>query len=159
MRYAVPAPAFGVGLEYLSHSEEQHDEDGFGKLGLRSGQEADAEGPDGGYGHQEVLVEHISVRDALGRFLQRRCSDQQVRYQIDEKQLPCRQGAVLFYDYRPGQQDCCDGDKDDAPPHAPAFMSGLPGVMMSVIMMCVCHDSVILVSDTKLQRTGCNQVS
>ena len=133
-----------IGLEQFSDLKEEHDEYGFRELRFCSRQEAYAQGTYSRYGHQEVLVEHVSVRDTLGRLFQCGGSDQQVGYQIDEKQLPCRQGAVLLYEYRSGQQDCAGGDKDDPPFHAPAFMSGLSGAMMPVIMMFVCHDSSIL---------------
>ena len=46
-------------------------EDGLWKLCLGSRQETDAEGSDGGYRHEEMLVEGIAAGESLGGFLQR----------------------------------------------------------------------------------------
>ena len=68
---ALAALALGIAFEQLTYLEEQHHEDGLGKLGLSTGQEADAEGSDGSHRHEEVLVERFSVGNAFSGLFQR----------------------------------------------------------------------------------------
>ena len=65
VRDAVAALPFGIAFKQFAHLEEQHDEHRLRKLCLSSWQEADAQRADGGDSHQEVLVEHVSLGDAL----------------------------------------------------------------------------------------------
>ena len=53
-------------LEKLSHLEEEHDEHSLHELCPGSRKEADGECTQRGNGHEQVLVEHITVHDALG---------------------------------------------------------------------------------------------
>ena len=84
MGNTLTALPFGIALEEFTHLEEQHDEDSLGKLCLGTRKETNAEGTDGGYRHQEMLVESIAVHDTLCCFHQRLVTYQQVRYEIDE---------------------------------------------------------------------------
>ena len=68
---ALTALSLGIALEQLAHLEEEHDEDGFGELGLGIWQEADAQGTYRGYRHEEMLVEGVAVGNAFGGLLQR----------------------------------------------------------------------------------------
>ena len=115
VRDAVAAPALGVTLEQLAYCEEQHDEDRFREFGLRPGQEADAEGTDGGQGHEEVLVEDVSAGNAFCRFFQGAGADEQVGDEIDQEQLPGLQGAVFLDEDGCGEQDGGDGDEGYLP--------------------------------------------
>ena len=71
MGNALTALALSITLEEFTHLKEEHDEDGFWELRLSTRKEPNAEGPDGGYRHEEVLVEGITVKHALDSFLQR----------------------------------------------------------------------------------------
>ena len=62
---AVAALAFGIALEEFTDLEEEHHEDGFWELRLSPRQETDAEGANGGNGHEEMLVEHLTLSDTL----------------------------------------------------------------------------------------------
>ena len=75
MRNALPALALSVTLEEFTHLEEEHHEDGLGKLGLGTGEETDQEGTDGGHRHEEMLVEGITVGDTLPRLVKRLVTD------------------------------------------------------------------------------------
>ena len=85
MGNALAALPFGIALEEFADLEEQHHEDGLGELGLCPREEADAEGADGGYRHQEVLIEGIAVGDSLSSLFQRVVAYYQIRYEIDEQ--------------------------------------------------------------------------
>ena len=74
VRDARPTLSFGQALEILAHLEEQHHKDGLSKLALGAWQETDAEGADGGHRHQEMLVEGVAMRQALGSLLQCACA-------------------------------------------------------------------------------------
>ena len=71
VRDALTALALSIALEQLAHLEEQHDEDGLRELCLGTWQEADAQGTDGGYRHQQVLVHGFTMHQAFHSFLQR----------------------------------------------------------------------------------------
>ena len=66
MAYAAAALPLCVMLEKLSHLEEEHDEHSLHELCPGSRKEADGECAQRGNGHEQVLVEHITVHDALG---------------------------------------------------------------------------------------------
>ena len=134
VRDAVAAAALGVTLEQFAHCEEQHDEYRFRELGLRSGQEADAEGTDGGQGHEEVLVEDISAGNAFDRFFQGAGADEQVGNEIDNEQLPGLQGAVSLDEDGCGEQDGGDGDEGYLP-----FRAAVGVVMLVRVLMCVMY--------------------
>ena len=67
---ALTALALGIAFEQLTHLEEQHDEDGFGKLRLGSREEPDAKGTDGGHRHEEMLIEDIAVGNTFNSLMQ-----------------------------------------------------------------------------------------
>ena len=68
---AVAALALGITLEKFANLEEEHDKDGLRELCLSPRQEADAESADGGDGHEKMLIEHLTLSDALPRFMER----------------------------------------------------------------------------------------
>ena len=68
---AVAALAFGIAFEKLTDLEKQHDKDRLGKLRFGTGQKPDAKCPDSGNGHEEMLVESLAMRQALGSLLER----------------------------------------------------------------------------------------
>ncbi len=115
---AVAAPAFGVALEEFADLEEEHHEHCLGKLCLRAGQEAYAEGSEGGYGHQEMLVEHVAAGYPLGGFPECASADEQVGHEVDEQQLPGREAAVVLDDHRCGEKYRSDGYKGHPALHA-----------------------------------------
>ena len=63
--------ALGVTLEEFADLEEEHHEDSLGILRLGSWEEADKQSADSGDGHEEVLVEGVTLHDALPRLVQR----------------------------------------------------------------------------------------
>ena len=71
MRDTVAALALSIALEEFANLEEEHDEDSLWKLRLRARQETDAEGADSSDRHEEMLVEHLALHDALPCFMQR----------------------------------------------------------------------------------------
>ena len=78
MGNAVTALALGIALEEFTHLEEEHDEDRLRKLTLGSWEETDAEGTDGGDGHQQMLVERLAVEEALDGLLQSAYTNEQI---------------------------------------------------------------------------------
>ena len=88
VRNALTALPLGITLKQFAQLEEKHDKHRLWKFRLSTWQEADAEGADSSYGHQEMLVEGIAFQEALQRFLQCVVTYQQVRYQINQQQLP-----------------------------------------------------------------------
>ena len=114
--------------------------DRFREFGLRSGQEAYAEGTDGGQGHEEVLVEDVPAGNAFCRFFQGAGADEQVGDEIDQEQLPGLQGAVSLDEDGCGEQDGCDGDEGYLPLCAAvgvAVMLVLVLVLVVVVPFCV----------------------
>ena len=95
---AATALSLGIALEEFTYLEEQHDEDGLWDLGLGTRQKTDGKSADGGHRHQEVLVEGIAVCQTLGSFFQRLVTYQQIRNEIDQQQLPCRQRPLMLDD-------------------------------------------------------------
>ena len=85
MGNALAALALGIAFEKLADLEKQHNKNRFRKLRFSTWQEADAECPDSGDGHQEMFIERLAVRQSLGGFLERVEADDQIRDQIDEQ--------------------------------------------------------------------------
>ena len=77
---AVLALALGIALEELAHLEEEHHEDSFGKLRLCPWQEAYAQRTDGGHCHEEVLIERLTMSQALYGLMQRLVPYEQIWY-------------------------------------------------------------------------------
>ncbi len=71
VRYALAALAFSIAFEKLADLEKQHDEHRLWKLRLSPREETDAKCPDGGNRHEEMFVEGLAMRQALGGLLQR----------------------------------------------------------------------------------------
>ena len=99
-----PAAPLGILLEELPELEEEHNEDRLGELALRPGQEAYPQCPKSGDAHQEVLVQQLSLRYSLRRLPQRIVPDDEVRDEVDEQQLPERQGHMVLYNYSHRQE-------------------------------------------------------
>ena len=79
---AVATLAFSKTLEEFTYLEEEHHENSLWKLRFCTRQESDTEGSDGGYRHEEVLIEGITVEQTLYCLLQRVVSDEQIGYEI-----------------------------------------------------------------------------
>ena len=126
MRDARPTLSFGQSLEILAHLEEQHHKDGLSKLALGTWQKTDAEGADGGHRHQEVLIEGVAMRQALGRLFQRACTYYKIRYEVNQQQLPCGQLQRLLYDDSRNQQHHC---------HCYCPQLAMASVLMMMFMM------------------------
>ena len=62
---AVTGLALSIALEEFADLEEEHHEDSLGVLGLGSGKETDEQGTESGDGHEEMLVEGVTVGDTL----------------------------------------------------------------------------------------------
>jgi len=101
---AVATLAFSIPLEELTHLEEEHYEDSLRKLGFSTRQESDTEGSDGGYRHEKMLIEGISVEQTLNGLLQRVVPDEQIGDEINQQQLPLRQVGILLDENRCNQQ-------------------------------------------------------
>ena len=129
---ALAALPLGVALEQLAHLEEEHDEDGLGKLRLGPGQEADGQCADGGHRHEEMLVEPVAVGHAFGSLLQRLVAYQQVGHQIDQQQLPRGQRAVLLNHYGSRQQHGCGNNQQQL-----AAQAALAVLMMMMFVVFV----------------------
>ena len=74
-----------VGLEPLAHLVEEHDGDGLGEI-------PNAQGADGGDGHQEVLVENLAVGDVPPGPQQHVPADDKIGDEIHRQRPPARQG-------------------------------------------------------------------
>ena len=61
MGNTVTALSLGIALEEFAYLEKEHHKHGLRKLCLCPWQETDAERTDGGYRHEEMFVEDISV--------------------------------------------------------------------------------------------------
>ena len=70
MGNALAAASFGVSLEEFAYLEKQHYEHRFRELRLGSWQETDEQCTDGGYRHEEMLIEGIAVNQSFDGFLQ-----------------------------------------------------------------------------------------
>ena len=95
VRYAASALAFGIALSPFAHLEKQHHCNCFGKSLVASGQKAYRECADGGYRHEEMLVEGIAVRQSFSGFLQCREAYQEVCREIEQQSLPHRQRGYM----------------------------------------------------------------
>ena len=82
---ALAALPLGVALEELAHLEKQHDEDGLSHLRLSIRQETDGERTDGGYRHQEMLVEPVAMHDAFGGLMKCLMTGNEIGDKIDEQ--------------------------------------------------------------------------
>ena len=96
MSYALSAFPFRIPFEKFAYLKEQHDEHRLWELCFRTREKSDEQCTDGSDRHQEMFVECLPVHDALYRFLQRIVSDDEIRNEIDTKQLPCRKLKFLF---------------------------------------------------------------
>ena len=149
MRDALAALALGIALKQLADLKKQHDENRLGKLRFGTRQKADAKRPDGRNSHQEMLVESLAMRQALSRFLERIETDEKIRNQIDEQQLPSGQMAFFLYNNCRNKQGHRNGDLDDLALQA-AFMLVMmlmmmmfmfaTFLMMVMMFVMVCHD-------------------
>ena len=88
MRNTLTTLPFGITLKEFAHLEEEHHKDSLRKLRLCSWQETNAESAYGGYGHQEMLIEGITLQQPFSSLLQRTCSDDEIRDEINQQQLP-----------------------------------------------------------------------
>ena len=131
MRNALTALSLGIALEQLAHLKEQHDEDRLRELRLGSWQESDAEGSDGGNGHEEMLIEGITMQHTFGCLLQRFVAYQQIRNQIYQQQLPRGQCHIFLNDDSGYQQRDSHKKQYQFSLHAPLF------VMVVLVMMFV----------------------
>ena len=101
---ALAAAAFSYAFKQLTDLKEQHYEDCFRELGGGLRQEPYAQRAEGRNAHQKVLVEGLAVSDALSRLLQSVESRNQIRNQINQKQLPGGQAGLFLNYYGCNQQ-------------------------------------------------------
>ena len=78
----------GIVLKQFANLEEQHDEDGLGKLRLHSRQEADEQRTDSGDAHEQVLVERLALEDAFYGLGQHVIADEQIGHEKHQQLLP-----------------------------------------------------------------------
>ena len=104
MGNAVTALVFCIALKQLANLKEQHDEDCLGKLRLCTRKKTNAKGSDGGYRHQEMLVKGVAMSYTLSSFLQGVVTYHQIRYKINEQQLPRGQVEMVFNENSSQQQ-------------------------------------------------------
>ena len=104
------ASAFSITLKELANLEKQHDEDRFRELCLCTRQKSYAEGSKCGHRHEEMFIEGIAVGNTLSSFLQRIISYNNIRYKINQQQLPCWQLTVFLYQDRSNEQNHRDND-------------------------------------------------
>ena len=88
-----PAFTHRIALEQLADLVEKHHGNGFVKVA--GFQQADDQGTDGGHSHQEVLVEHLAVQDALECLPEDVVTDNPVRNQVQKHPGKPLQDAVL----------------------------------------------------------------
>ena len=81
---AVAALTFGIALEQFANLEKEHHKDCLGKLGFSPRDESDAEGTNGGYRHQEMLVESFALCQSLDGFLQCVVTNQEVGNKVNQ---------------------------------------------------------------------------
>ena len=136
------ALSFGIALEELAHLEEQHHEDGFGKLGLSARQEADGQCPDGSYRHEQVLVEGIAVGQSLGSLLQCLVAGKEVGHEIDEEQLPGGEMSVMLDEGCRDERQRGRDDDGELAAQAPFFVFM---VVFMMLMMLVAFVMVLMV--------------
>ena len=104
------APAYCIALEPLADLIEQHDGDGLGVIPapLVQGQ---GNGAHSGHGHQEVLVEHLAVLDALQGLSQDVVTCDQIGDQVQPKPHPACDGENM-QDSQQGRR-CQNADQHD----------------------------------------------
>ena len=105
------ALALGIALKEFANLEKQHHKHRLGKLVLGTGQKTDAQCAHCGYGHQEVLVEHLAVQQSLDGLDDGAVAHQKIWHQIHQQQLPRGQLAVALDAISGGQQQ--RGNDDD----------------------------------------------
>ena len=79
---AVATFSFGIAFKEFANLEEKHHEDGLWKFGVGTGKETDAQGTDGGEGHQEILVEEVASGNAFGSFFEGGVANEQIWHHI-----------------------------------------------------------------------------
>ena len=123
------ASSFSIALKEFANLKKQHDEDRFRKFCFCTWKESDAEGSECGHRHEEMFVEGVAVGYTLSGFLQRVIAYNNIRYKINQQQLPCRQLIVFLY------QDCSNEqyDRDNDTHHL--FLQVVVLVVMFVFVM------------------------
>ena len=117
MGNAVPALSFSILLEQLPYLEKQHNEHSLRKFRLSTRKETDAQGSDGRYRHQEILIEQVPVNNTFSRLLKSSETNQQIRYKIYDKQLPHRKLTKLLDTDGTDEQDRRHRNKSNFPFH------------------------------------------
>ena len=118
-----PAFVHRIILEQFSHLIEQHDGHGFRKIGVFV--DAQAESPQAGHRHQEVLVQHLTPFDVLQRLAQDIVGNDHIRRQVRHQvQHP---GGKVHTGSTPAvrQKACSDGQQGadgDPPDHVFLFL-------------------------------------
>jgi hypothetical protein len=140
------ASAFGHLLKEFSNLEEQHHKDGFRELGFGPGHESYSKGAKGGYTHEEILAEGLSVNQGFGRLLEGVPTYNEVRHKVQQKILPGGPGGVFLYE--PGGCKKYGGGNNFYEP-ATAFLFLLKVMvvvmLMTAVMMLVTFTFMIMV--------------
>ncbi len=173
MGNAGAAPSFGIAFKEFAYLEEKHDEHGFGKLRVGSGEETDAECAHGGDGHEEVFVEHVAVYDTFPRFSECFAADNEVRHEIEQQELPSGPTARSFHGVCRCEKYGCQHYLRHFPLHAAfavlvmmvVFFTVRMGVFAATAATClamlfVCHKCfVVWFLCAKVGRVECNRVA
>ena len=117
MGNAVPTLSFSILFEQFPYLEKQHNEHSLRKFRLSTRKKSDAQGSDGRYRHQKILIEQIPFKDTLSRLLKSSETNQQIRYKIYDKQLPHRKLTKLLDTDGADEQDRRYSNKSDFPFH------------------------------------------
>ena len=169
MRNTLATLPFGIALKEFAHLEEEHHKDCLGKLCLCTWQEADAQSAYRSYGHQEMLIEGVALQQPFSSLLQRACSYDEIRDEIDQQQLPRGECRCLLYDYCSYKQyHCCHNDSQLSvqPMLMMMFMVMLMMMLLTTaftlmfVMMFVSHiPNVLLFLRAKVRNLFCNLVA
>ena len=90
-----------------------------------------------------MLVESLTVRQALSSFLERVEADEQIRNQINEEHLPCGKVAAFLDDDRRDKQNHRNGYFYDLVFLA-RFMMMFMLVFATFVFVMMCHNAIIL---------------
>ncbi len=112
VRDALAAAPLGIPLKEFANLEKEHHRHRLHHFVLRTRHEADDQRANRGKRHEEVLVEHLAVHDAMGGLAQCAVAHKQVGNEIDEEK-PTRGELKMPLDEHGGdEQDHSEPDNE-----------------------------------------------
>ena len=118
----------------------------LGKLRLGTWQETDEQRSDGGYRHEEMLVERIAMSHSFPCLLKGVVTDEQVGHQINKQQLPCGQTGIFLYKHCAYEQHYSYADEQQLTVQAAMLVIVVMLVVMVMMLMRAAAMTLMLVA-------------